>query len=104
MRARLIALLPLALLAACADFTRLPPGADTGREPRLAEPSPTRIPTVNIAPASHWPHGDAPRPAAGLAVNAFATGLDHPRNLYVLPNGDVLVAESNAPPSEPKSL
>ena len=33
-----------------------------------------------------------------MAVNAFATGLDHPRTVYVLPNGDVLVAESNAPP------
>jgi glucose/arabinose dehydrogenase len=59
------------------------------------------IPTVKIAPAVGWPQGGAPRPAPGLAVNTFATGLDHPRWLHVLPNGDVLVAESNAPPEPP---
>ncbi len=60
--------------------------------------NPTLLPTVNIAPAKGWPAGVTPRAAMGLRVNAFATGLDHPRWLYVLPNGDVLVAESNAPP------
>jgi glucose/arabinose dehydrogenase len=58
------------------------------------------IPTIHIAPAKGWPEGAKPIPAAGLAVNAYAGGLDHPRWLYVLPNGDVLVAESNAPPRE----
>ena len=56
------------------------------------------MPTVNIAPANPWPEGTAPTPARGLAVNEYAGGLDHPRWLHVLPNGDVLVAESNAPP------
>jgi glucose/arabinose dehydrogenase len=56
------------------------------------------LPTVNIARATGWPAGATPSAAAGLAVNAFATGLDHPRWLFVLPNGDVLVAETNAPP------
>ena len=56
------------------------------------------MPTVNIAPAKGWPIGATPTAAPGLAVNAYASGLDHPRWLYVLPNGDVLVAESNAPP------
>ncbi|WP_342027462.1 sorbosone dehydrogenase family protein [Methyloceanibacter methanicus] len=51
-----------------------------------------------IAEATGWPDGAAPRAADGLAVNAFATGLDHPRMIYVLPNGDVLVAETAAPP------
>jgi glucose/arabinose dehydrogenase len=60
------------------------------------------IPTVQVADASGWPEGGKPVAAAGLAVNAFATGLSHPRWLYVLPNGDVLVAESNAPP-KPKA-
>jgi glucose/arabinose dehydrogenase len=54
--------------------------------------------TVNIAPARGWPIGAAPRTAAGLRATAFASHLDHPRWLLVLPNGDVLVAESNAPP------
>jgi len=55
------------------------------------------LPLVNIAPAEGWAEGAMPTAAEGLAVNAFASGLDHPRWLYVLPNGDVLVAESNAP-------
>ena len=56
------------------------------------------IPTIKIAAAKGWPDGITPTPAKGLKVNAFAKGLDHPRWLYVLPNGDVLVAETNAPP------
>jgi len=51
-----------------------------------------------IAPAAGWPSGGAPQPAPGTRVDAFARNLDHPRWLYVLPNGDVLVAETNAPP------
>jgi glucose/arabinose dehydrogenase len=56
------------------------------------------IPTLEVAPAVGWPAGSKPTAAAGLTVTAFANGLDHPRWLYVLPNGDVLVAETNAPP------
>ena len=84
-------------LAGCGDHSRLPPYADTGPQPTLPEPAKTLIPTVNVAPAKGWPEGATPRPAADLAVTAFATGLDHPRWVYVLPNGDVLVAETNAP-------
>ena len=68
-----------------------------GTHPTLPPPNPGLIPTVDIAPATGWPEGATPVPARGLVVNAFATGLDHPRWLHVLPNGDVLVAESNAP-------
>lgn len=85
-------------LAACGDHSILPPNADTGPAPQIAKPVDSAIPTVNIAPAVGWPAGEMPTPAAGLAVTAFASGLDHPRNVYVLPNGDVLVAESAAPP------
>jgi glucose/arabinose dehydrogenase len=88
------------LLAACGDKSTLQPGADIGARPTLKAPNKTLIPTVNIAPAKGWPAGGMPTPAAGLAVNAFATALDHPRWVYVLPNGDVLVAESNAPKRE----
>ncbi len=69
-----------------------------GASPNLPAPQKSWIPTVNIATASSWPSGAKPKAADGMAVNAFATGLDHPRTVYVLPNGDVLVAESNAPP------
>ncbi|MCA1247254.1 sorbosone dehydrogenase family protein [Massilia sp. MS-15] len=96
--ARLTAGAMLVLLAACGDRSTLSPGADTGTQPTIASPVRRLVPTVDIAPARGWPQGAAPRPAAGLAVGAFAAGLDHPRWLYVLPNGDVLVAETNAPP------
>jgi glucose/arabinose dehydrogenase len=68
-----------------------------GPNPTLPKPKPTLIPTVNIAAAKGWPEGAKPIPARGLTVKAFATNLDHPRWLHVLPNGDVLVAETNAP-------
>ena len=68
-----------------------------GPAPNLPPPSKSLIPTVEIAPAKGWPSGAAPIAAPGLQVTAFATELDHPRWLYVLPNGDVLVAETNAP-------
>jgi len=64
----------------------------------LPAPEKSLIPTVNVAKAVGWSTGGKPIAAAGLAVNAFATGLDHPRTLYLLPNGDVLVTETNAPP------
>ena len=79
-------------------MARLPVIDGTGTHPRLPEPVHHLIPTIKIARAIGWGAGEAPTPAPGLAVDAFATDLDHPRWLYVLPNGDVLVAETNAPP------
>jgi len=91
-------LLAVALpLAACEQATNTA-GEDFGGSPKLVDPVNTMIPTVNIATATGWPQGGKPVAASGMAVNAFASGLDHPRTLYVLPNGDVLVAETNAPP------
>ncbi|MCY7315294.1 MAG: sorbosone dehydrogenase family protein [Rubrivivax sp.] len=85
------------LLTACGEQSRLQSQADVGPRPQLPEPVKTVLPTVNIAPAKRWAAGQQPQPAAGLAVTALASGLDHPRWLHVLPNGDVLVAESNKP-------
>jgi glucose/arabinose dehydrogenase len=85
-------------LAACGESSSLQVSDGTGPSPKLPEPNKTLIPTVNIAPAIGWPEGSKPTAAAGTQVAAFAEGLDHPRWLYVLPNGDVLVAETNAPP------
>jgi glucose/arabinose dehydrogenase len=93
-------LLSLALtagLSGCGDSTRLPPGADVGPHPTLVEPVKSLVPTAHVADARPWQAGQAPTAAAGLQVQAFTTGLDHPRWLHVMPNGDVLVAESNAP-------
>ncbi len=85
-------------LAGCGDVASLPESASVGPHPVLPPPHATLIPTVNIAPAKGWPAGAKPVAAAGLAVSAYATGLDHPRWIYVLPNGDVLVAETDGPP------
>ena len=97
MRMTSLALALCAGLAACAAPSTLPEAAATGPDPALPAPDARLIPTVNIAPATGWPADAAPTPANGLAVTRFADGLQHPRWLHVLPNGDVLVAESNAP-------
>ena len=75
----------------------------TGTQPVLPKPNPTLMPTVNIARATGWAQGAKPVAASGLSVAAFAQGLDHPRWLYPLPNGDVLVAEATAPKSGDRS-
>ena len=85
-------------LCACTQPARLPFTAGVGAAPTLPPPEEELIPTVHVATAVGWPPGAKPTVAAGLAVTAFATGLTHPRWLHVLPNGDVLVAETNAPP------
>ncbi|MDF2811238.1 MAG: Membrane bound L-sorbosone dehydrogenase [Microvirga sp.] len=87
-------------LAGCGETATVPVEQGYGPKPVLPEPNKTLIPTVNIAPAKGWPEGTKPTAASGLSVASYATGLDHPRWLHVLPNGDVLVAESNAPPKE----
>ncbi|MDO8412538.1 MAG: sorbosone dehydrogenase family protein [Gallionellaceae bacterium] len=84
-------------LVACAETAVVPDTVSVGAQPILPSPDRSLLPIVNVAPAKGWPAGGKPIAAPGLAVNAFATGLDHPRWLYVLPNGDVLVAETNAP-------
>jgi glucose/arabinose dehydrogenase len=78
--------------------------ATTGPRPTLPLPRQSVIPTVHVAPAKGWSDGAAPVPAPGLRVNAFASDLKHPRWVYVLPNGDVLVAESNGPGKRPKEF
>jgi glucose/arabinose dehydrogenase len=95
-----------AVFVGCAETARLPESATTGPDPTLPEPTRTLIPTVKIAPAKGWPEGLTPRAAAGIQVSAFAKGFKHPRWIYVLPNGDVLVAETNAPerPEEGKGI
>ena len=80
------------------DTAKLPASAGIGPHPTLPAPNATLIPTINQADAVGWPAGAMPVAAPGLSVAAFATGLNHSRWLYVLPNGDVLVAETNSPP------
>ncbi|GGC64900.1 PQQ-dependent sugar dehydrogenase [Undibacterium terreum] len=102
---RLLPVLPLLVLSSLSSLATLAIAQDVGNSkagigsnPLLPEPTSSLLPTVNIAPAIGWPAGVKPRAAAGLVVNQFAGGLAHPRWIYTLPNGDVLVAETNAPP------
>ena len=84
-------------LIACGRAATLPVSAGYGPRPTLPEPRTSLIPMTKIATAIGWPSGSTPTAAPGLQVTAFASGLDHPRFVYALPNGDVLVAETNAP-------
>jgi glucose/arabinose dehydrogenase len=92
------------LLLGCASNAGLSPSAGIGEDPVLPPPIESALPTIAVAPARGWAESETPTAGAGLRVTAFARGLDHPRWLLVLPNGDVLVAESNAQPSRPKSV
>jgi glucose/arabinose dehydrogenase len=85
-------------LAGCNEQASVPIEQGYGPNPTLPEPKSSWIPTVNIATATGWRNGERPVAASGFAVAAFATGLEHPRTVYTLPNGDVLVTETNAPP------
>lgn len=94
---RLILLAATVALVACAHQAELPVRAGTGPAPVLPPPPDNLLPTVKVATAIGWRGEEQPTPAEGMVVTRFADGLDHPRWLYVLPNGDVLVAETNAP-------
>ncbi len=93
-------------LGACGSSASFPIASGIGPTPVLPAPQHSLIPLVNVAAVNRWPAGARPVAAPGLTVTAFADSLDHPRWLYVLPNGDVLVAETNAPkrPDDAKGI
>ena len=80
------------------DVAQLPLDAVTGPTPQITAGREQIFPTIAVADVDRWKTGEAPVVAPGLVVERFAEGLDHPRNLYTLPNGDILVAETNSPP------
>jgi glucose/arabinose dehydrogenase len=98
MRTMFLVTIAALTLSGCGDNAQLPSNAGYGPNPSLPAPKKETIPTMKIAPAKGWPAGAMPVAPTGFTVTAFARDLDHPRWLYVLPNGDVLVAETNAPP------
>ena len=87
-----------AALAGCGDMARLPVEAGMGPNPALPAPSQVAHSHGERRARGELAGGHEAATAPGTTVTAFATGLEHPRWLYVLPNGDVLVAETNAPP------
>ncbi|MES3091737.1 sorbosone dehydrogenase family protein [Sphingomonas aerolata] len=106
MRKHILIVLGLIILVGIAGFTwlawpdtaRLDVNQVTGKRPDITAPRIQMLPTIGVAKAVGWPKGAMPTAAPGMKVQPFAAGLDHPRWLYRLPNGDVLVAETNSPP------
>jgi glucose/arabinose dehydrogenase len=90
-------------LAGCNEDDHFDPASQIGPNPSLPEPHQYLFPPMHLSSATGWKEGEKPTAVAGLKVEALATGLEHPRSLYVLPNGDVLVVESKAPPAPPIS-
>ncbi len=102
MTARVIALLATTLVLAACSSGSSDPWVGFGPNPPLKEPQRRLIPTIGVPDAVGWPDGGAPIAPPGFTVTRFAEGLDHPRWLLVLPNGDVLAAESSSEPSATK--
>jgi glucose/arabinose dehydrogenase len=88
-------------LAGCGDDSSFDPQSQVGSNPVLPEPHQYLFPPMHLAKVVGWKEGETPKVADGLKVEAMATGLQHPRSLYVLPNGDVLVVESKSPDLDP---
>lgn len=85
------------------DGDSFDPTNQIGANPKLPEPQQCLLPPMHQSSPAGWEQGEKPNVAAGLKIEALATGLEHPRSLYVLPNGDVLIVESKAPPAPPIS-
>src|SRR4051812_10229264 len=96
-RRRVLCVVAAISVGACGSAARLAVSDGTGPNPVLPPPNGSLLPTVNVVAAAGWAPGETPTAVPGTTVTAFASGLDHPRWLHVLPNGDVLVAETNAP-------
>ena len=91
-------------LAGCGQMGALDPFVGFGPNPALPEPHKGLLPQVSIAKVAPWGVGEQPKAPDGFTVTRFAEGLDHPRWVYVLPNGDVLVAESSSEAKPPKTF
>ena len=98
LKAALLFLGSTLVLSACGGGPALPPEQGYGANPVLPVAKKQAIPVMKIAPAVGWADGQTPETAPGFVATALVRDLDHPRWLYVLPNGDVLIAETNAPP------
>jgi len=95
MKPLLLSTLSALVMSACGESAKHDISAGMGAQPSLPEPVKTLIPTVHVAAVVGWNNANKPNTAPGLKVSAFAAGLEHPRWLYELPNGDILVAETN---------
>jgi glucose/arabinose dehydrogenase len=98
----------IAVLSACSEKASLEPAQQSGNSPTLPTAQDFLVPPMQVPTGVGWATGQSPKVAPGLKIEKIASGLMHPRQVYVLPNGDVLVAESNTPGTEavttPKQL
>src|SRR5512133_703157 len=90
-----------AILAGCSNKATIDPSQQSGSNPPLPSPKDFLLPPMKVPTGTGWQSGQSPKVAAGLKIEKIADGLKHPRQLLALPNGDVLVVESNGPGEEP---
>jgi glucose/arabinose dehydrogenase len=96
-----LALALVAVLGGCGEKASLEPAQQSGNAPPLPKAQDFLLPPMQVPIGVGWAQGQSPKVAPGLKIEKIASGLMHPRQVYVLPNGDVLVAESNGPGTEP---
>ncbi|RBQ34431.1 L-sorbosone dehydrogenase [Rahnella aquatilis] len=85
------------LLSSCDNSSQIDPKKQTGADPELPKAQNFLMPPMKVPEGIPWKNGEMPKVADGLKIEKIAEGLKHPRQVYVLPNNDVLVAESNGP-------
>ena len=95
-----LTLVTMVMLTSCGK-NPAPASTQIGANPPLPAQQQYLLPPMKVAPVSRWKQGETPEVAAGMKITALATGLEHPRQPYVLPNGDILIVESNGPGYEP---
>lgn len=93
----------VALVLSGCDDDNFDVSSQIGPNPVLPQPHQYLLPPMHLSSVRGWHQGEKPTVAAGLKIEALASGLEHPRSVYVLPNGDVLIVESKAPPAPPIS-
>ncbi|TCV93173.1 glucose/arabinose dehydrogenase [Luteibacter rhizovicinus] len=96
-----LALACAAILGACSEKASFEPAQQSGNNPTLPKAQNFLVPPMQVPDKAGWKQGQTPKVAEGLKIEAIASGLMHPRQLYVLPNDDILVVESNGPGTEP---
>jgi glucose/arabinose dehydrogenase len=101
MKAGTIALAGLLVLAACGNGANVDKSAQYGPNPTLPEPTRGLLPNMHVPKVVGWAKGQTPSVPSGFRIEAIATGLSNPRNVYPLPNGDLLVVESKKDAKEP---
>jgi glucose/arabinose dehydrogenase len=100
----MVVLTLVAAVSACSEKASLEPAQQSGAAPPLPKARDFLLPPMEVPTGVGWAQGQSPKVAPGLRIEKIASGLMHPRQVYVLPNGDVLVAESNGPGTEPVTM